>query len=121
MCIRDRPITNYGEQMLVGYTDEGVELNMKFNLAAVSKPLGSVRKICAAGNQVVFGVDEANIITPDGKTKIPVQKSGGTYSLSVWVQVPDVPGQVYGLEGSRFRVLDEEEEDDEHLVFQRRI
>ena len=47
-------IPNLGEVPVSGVTNENKSLSLTFQVAGVKKPLGSVRKMCAAGNRVVF-------------------------------------------------------------------
>lgn len=117
------PITNYGSQELQAYTDSGVQFQMKFNVAGVSKPLGSVGRMCAAGNQVKFGEQGGYIMGPDGKTQVPLTMEDGTYHLRLWMLVPDGPGQVCGLSGNRFSALSDEQDelDMEAQGFQRHV
>ena len=96
---------------------------MKFNVAGVSKPLGSVGRMCAAGNQVKFGDQGGYIVGPDGRTQVPLTMSDGTYHLRLWMLVPDGPGQVCGLSGNRFSALSDvqDELDMECQGFQRHV
>ena len=50
-------IYNQGERDIVGRTKEGSPAVMTFQVCAVDGPLGSVRKMCRAGNRVVFDDD----------------------------------------------------------------
>ena len=112
------PITNYGMQEVAGYTQDGVEFNMKFNVAAVSKPLASVGRICAAGNQVNFGTQGGSIIGQDGSTSVDLTLQDGTYGLKIWVLVPETTSPIYGLPRNRFAAL---AEDDEEQGFRRHV
>ena len=49
-----QPIPNLGEQCLPLLTMEETFRGMTFQAAPVSKPLGSVKRICAAGHRVIF-------------------------------------------------------------------
>ena len=91
---------------------------MKFNVAAVAKPLASVGRICAAGNQVKFGDQGGSIIGQDGKTSMALAMRDGTYGLKLWVLVPDVPG-IYGLHRNKYAAL--QEDDDEEQGFRRHV
>ena len=55
------PIPNLGEQRLPLYTQEGTFRSMKFQAAHVSKPLGSVFRMCQAGHRVVSDADGSYI------------------------------------------------------------
>ena len=49
-----QPIPNMGEQVLPLMTSEGTLRGMTFQAAPVSRPLGSVMRICKSGHTVVF-------------------------------------------------------------------
>ena len=50
-------IANQGEKVIRGVTKEGQKIGMIFQIANVTKPLGSVRAMLDAGNRVVFDRD----------------------------------------------------------------
>ena len=81
-------IPNLGEIKVSGVTDENKQLNLTFQVAGVKKPLGSVRKMCAAGNRVVFeDLSETQGGYVENKStgsRIPINKEGGTYGLTIW-------------------------------------
>ena len=52
----------------------------------VTKPLGSVGKICEAGNRVVFEPDSGYIQNIQTGKKTPLVKEGKVYKLKVWVK-----------------------------------
>ena len=54
-------IPNQGEKKLRVITQEGLERSMLFQVAQVTKPLGSVSKICKKGHRVVFNDDGSYI------------------------------------------------------------
>ena len=82
-------IPNYGTQLFNGVTDEGIEFQMKFNVAGVKKPLGSVRRMAAAGSKLQFGPKEDYLTSPDGKKRINLVKEDGSYILKAWTLVPE--------------------------------
>ena len=49
-----QPIPNNGEQRLPLMTMEGTMRGMTFQAAPVSRPLGSVERMCISGHRVVF-------------------------------------------------------------------
>ena len=81
-------IPNLGEVDVSGVTGENRHLNLTFQVAGVKKPLGSVRKMCAAGNRVVFeDLSETQGGYVENKTtgdRIPIDKEGGTYGVTIW-------------------------------------
>ena len=59
---------------------------MTFQLAAINKPLASVRRMCEAGNRVVFDEEGSYIENKATGRKTKVQKERGFYVL--YVKVP---------------------------------
>jgi hypothetical protein len=108
------PLPNLGEVDVQGYTQDGTQLNLAVQLADVNKPLAAVRKICQAGNRVVFDEEESQCYVENKKsgTRTPITHEEGTYAVKLWVDVPD------RLRGNRFAALSRESaEDDEELSF----
>ena len=95
---------------MCGKTNEGRELNLNVQVAPVKKSLASVRKMCGAGNRVVFedlGEDVGGYVQSlSTGDKTPIMKVGGTYSVSLWR--PRTPPKV--LRGNRFDALSDGEE-----------
>ena len=82
------PIPNLGEQKLPLATIEGSLRAMTFQVAPVSKPLGSVKRICAAGDRIVFDDDGSYIVNkPTGELKW-LRDDNGNFMLDVWVPPP---------------------------------
>jgi hypothetical protein len=81
-------IPNLGEIPVSGFTDENKRLSLTFQVAGVKKPLGSVRKMCSAGNRVVFeDISETQGGYVENRTtgdRIPINKEGGTYGVTIW-------------------------------------
>ena len=59
----------------------------------INGPLGSVRRICEAGNRVVFDDEFGYIENKQTGMKTPLEKVQGVYYLNLWVQRSDFPGQ----------------------------
>jgi hypothetical protein len=53
----DTKIAIHGKKNICGYTAEGTKIGIDVQIADVKKTLGSVRRICEAGNRVVFDED----------------------------------------------------------------
>ena len=92
--------------------------NLTFQVAGVKKPLGSVRKMCSAGNRVVFEdiSDTQGGYVENKKTgaRIPINKEGGTYGVSIW-RLRKVEGEcaTKGYNGKFFAALSEDEDDED--------
>ena len=88
-----QPLPNLGEINVLGSIAEGSELSMTMQVAGVNKTLASVRKMCEAGNRVVFEDLEDNIggyvESKSTGVRVPIHKEGGTYQ--VVLSVPDLP------------------------------
>ena len=80
-----QPIPNLGEQRLPLMTVEGTMRGMTFQAAPVSRPLGSVKKICKSGHRVVFD-EEGSYIQNKANGEINwMREEQGNYILDLWV------------------------------------
>ena len=84
-------IPNLGSQMASGKSDSDkpVDINIEFEVANISRPLGSVSKLLRKGNKIVF--DEGNSYIKNKKSgeQISLREEGGLFFLDVWVEVPN--------------------------------
>ena len=82
-------IPNQGEIDVSAVTDDSVDLELTIQVADVKKPLSAVRKICKAGNRVVFDDDEKGCYIENKITKARTQISfeDGTYAVNLWVPI----------------------------------
>ena len=65
------PILNLGDLRLPLYMREGTVRGMAMKASFVTKPLGSVKKICQAGHTVVFDVEGSFLMDKNtGKVKL---------------------------------------------------
>ena len=78
-------IPNKGEKDVPMVTEEGDEASMTFQIADVHKALGSVRRICEAGNRVVFDEEGSYIENKATGKRTKMEKKGGVYVLKVKV------------------------------------
>ena len=78
-------IAIHGKKALRGYTREGSDIGIDLQVADVKKALGSVRRMCEAGNNVVF--DDAGSYIENKRTgeRATLIKERGSYILSLWV------------------------------------
>ena len=83
---------NLGEKVIKGYNDEGLAAGIVFQVVeGVKDNLASIRKICGAGNRVVFddGDQEGSYIANKAsgiRTKIHLKN--GNYVFRMWVPKP---------------------------------
>ena len=79
------PIPNLGEQSVPMCTREGTLRSMTFQAAPVTRPLGSVKRICQTGHRVVFD-DSGSFIENKSTGEINMlREEDGNYVLDVWV------------------------------------
>ena len=80
-------IPNLGEKVVKGQTKNGMWCTMKFQICNVTKPLGSVSRICQAGSRVVFGPPEEGSFIEHitTKRKTILRQSKGLYYLDMWI------------------------------------
>ena len=84
-------ILNLGSQFVSGKSDSEspISLSVDFEVANISRPLGSVSKLVRKQNKVVF--DEGNSYIENKKTKerVPLREENGLYFLDIWVEIPE--------------------------------
>eukprot|EP00974_Lingulodinium_polyedra_P028227 2724474-Lingulodinium_polyedra.AAC.1 len=68
---------------------------MKFQVAPVNKPLGSVRRIVQQGNKVVFSDDGEGSYIEHRATgqRTALTERNGVYVLNVWMPTSSFQGQ----------------------------
>ena len=71
--------------MVVGKTDTGKGITMKYAVADISVPLDSISQICDAGATVLFTATGGSINMPSGE-KLPFERRGDTYFRRMWVE-----------------------------------
>ena len=77
-----------GDVRLPLYLREGTLKGMIMRAAPVSKPLGSVKKICAAGHRVVFDDEGSFIMNKLTGEMNWLREEDGNYLLGAWVPPP---------------------------------
>ena len=88
-------LANLGEKHITFATSEAQGRRMMFQVAPVTKPLGSVRRIVEQGNKVVFG-DEGGSYIEHRATgqRTALMERNGVYVLDAWV-----PAAPFGRQG----------------------
>ena len=77
------------ERIIRGVTQECSAVGLTFQVAEVTKVLGSVSKFCESGNRVVFGdsVPEGSyIMNQSTGVRTKMHKSDGVYKIPVWMR-----------------------------------
>ena len=82
------PIPNLGEQRIPLLTMENTLRGMTFQAAPVSKPLGSVKRMCASGHRVMFDDDGSYIQNKATGEVNWLREESGNYMLDFWVVPP---------------------------------
>jgi hypothetical protein len=92
-------IPNLGEKTVRGKTLDGMWCSMTFQSCDVTKPLGSVSRICQAGSRVIFGPPNEGSYIEHVKTKRKtwLRQARGLYYLDMWI----APESVFTGQGSR--------------------
>ena len=84
-----QPIRNLGEKTLNLMVTDGTMRRMTMQVAEkVSKPLGSVSRICAAGHRVVFDDDGSYIEHKETGQTSWLRQENGVYVLDAWIAPP---------------------------------
>ena len=90
VCAGGREIPNYGERTLtLSTSDLSSVRNMTFQVTDVTKALGSVSKIVANGNKVVFDESGSFIEDKRSRERLWMREENGVYVLDVYVAPPD--------------------------------
>jgi hypothetical protein len=77
-------IDNLGEKSIQGITKQGKKVGMTFQVADVTKPLGAVRAMLAAGNKVVFESGNSYIQDKTRTIKTPIEERNGAFVFDIW-------------------------------------
>ena len=83
---------------------------MTFQVGKVNGPLGSVRKMCQAGNRVVFDEEGSYIEHKSTGEITPIHNIQDRYILKLWAQKPK-EGKVNQVNTGQFDALREEDEE----------
>ena len=100
-------MVNKGEVGLSAVTGENHDIELKVQMVDVTKPLLAVRKMCGAGNRVVFDDEGSYIEDKATGARTAIQREDGTYAVWVWVAVPEEPAG--GMRNNSFCALAPEE------------
>ena len=92
-----QPIPNMGEQVLPLMTSEGTLRGMTSQAAPVSRPLGSVMRICKSGHTVVFDETGSYIYNKTSGEVNWMREEHGNYILDLWV----MPNSEMGFGGQQ--------------------
>ena len=79
-------IFNKGERTIQGVNERGIPAGMTFHIGDVSGPLGSVRRMVDAGNQVVFDSTGSYIVHKATGATTLIHDGNGKYVLKMWIE-----------------------------------
>ena len=80
----------------------GLPAGMTFQVCDVKGPLGSVRRICEAGNRVVFDDCDSFVENKTTGTRTPIEKVGGVYYLNLWVKKAETCNNILSTHDTGF-------------------
>ncbi len=83
-------IDNIGQRDVKGMTSEGNNASMTFQVADVKGALGSVHRICEAGNRVTFDDEGSYVECKKTGTRSVIDKVNGVYYLYLWCKKHEV-------------------------------
>ena len=79
-------LPNLGEKHANGVTDEGLPINMTWQVAGkLKRNLAAIGRICSEGNRVVFDEEGSYIENKSTKAQIPMRKVGGLFEFDLWL------------------------------------
>ncbi len=84
-------VPNMGEKTMEVWTKKGNSGQLTFQISKVTKPLGSVKRMCEVGNQVVFDDSGSYVINKATGKKTWLEEKNGIYVMKV--RIPKVTGQ----------------------------
>ena len=82
------PIRNFGTQQVKAVLDDASNIDIKFNVADIARPLLSVFEINSKGFFCVFGEDYAYLEKTSNGNRIPLRLENKLYFLDMWLEVP---------------------------------
>ena len=81
----DTKIAIHRKKDISGYTNEGSAIGLEIQVVDVKKALGPVRKMCEAGNRVVFDDDGSCVENKRTGERTTLTKERGSYILTNWI------------------------------------
>ena len=82
------PLENLGEIVAQGTSEEGIEVNINFDIAKVTRPLLSVHKMTSNGHRVILHDTGGYIQVKGTNTKVNLRQEGRLSIMDLWVKVP---------------------------------
>ena len=79
-------IPNKGEKKIEGQNSSGIPMNIKAQVAPVSKFLASIGKMVKAGNKVVMDENDSYIENKKTGLKTPMRLENNVFVFDLWVE-----------------------------------
>ena len=77
-------VYNQGEKATIGLNDNGIPAGMAFQICDVKSPLGPVKRICRAGNRVIFDDESCYIENTRTGERTPIDDAKEGYRMNLW-------------------------------------
>ena len=71
-------------------TNEGEDIQAKYQVAPVTKPLTSVAKVCDQGQLVLFHQHGGYIVDPNSNRVTEFERARDVYTLDTWMWTGDL-------------------------------
>ena len=81
-------LPNLGEKKVAGISTGGLDMNIKFQVTHVDKPLIAVSRLTAAGHKVELGGDTGSIVNKANGNVTTFIRKNGVYMLQIWAKRP---------------------------------
>ena len=81
-------ITNYGERLIKGETENGLTVSMPIQLADVKKVLMSTHKMNETGLKVILDGENSYIVDKWTGRTTPIKYEHGRYFFDIWAPAP---------------------------------
>jgi len=101
-------IDNQGEKVIQAITKQDKKIGMTFQIANVTKSLGSVRAMLDAGNRVIFQKGNSYIEDRSGTIKTPIEERNGAFVFDLW-KPKSGDNQAGTIHTGRFQALMEDD------------
>ena len=79
-------LQNLGEKQVAALSDTGANLNVRFQVTTVDKPLIAVSALAASGHSVVFDKAGGTVINTITGRRTPFGRRNGVYIMPFWVK-----------------------------------
>ena len=78
-------IANRGEKVIEAVTEDGLRYHATYQIAAVTRPLNSISKICDQGNMVIFNREGGYVLNEVIGEQTHFSREQGVYVMHSWI------------------------------------